>query len=168
MTCIGAWRSLFGVASCDRQALSLVLASSYPQRDLHITQALMHRHWPTLAAKGLTDMRLFEGTEFDRPPRCNECGELEADCQCPPHPPLRIPPVEQTARVSVEKRKKGKFVTAVHGLPGVGNDLPELLTKLKNACSAGGTLKYEVIEIQGKQSERVKEVLLQLGFNVKQ
>ena len=86
----------------------------------------------------------------------------------PPHPPPRIPPVEQTARVSVEKRKKGKFVTAVHGLPGVGNDLPELLTKLKNACSAGGTLKDEVIEIQGKQSERVKEVLLQLGFNVKQ
>jgi len=80
---------------------------------------------------------------------------------------LRIPPGEQTARVSIEKRKKGKTVTVIQGLPTDGNDLPELLTKLKNACGAGGTLKDEGIEIQGKQSERVKEVLLQLGFNVK-
>jgi len=55
----------------------------------------------------------------------------------------------------------------IQGLPIEGNDLPELLTKLKNACGAGGTLKDEVIEIQGKQSERVKGVLLRLGFNVK-
>ena len=115
-------------------------------------------------------MRLFEGTEFDRPPRCDDCGELEADCHCPtptaPRPP-QIPPSKQTARLSVEKRKKGKLVTAIRGLPAVGNDLPELLTKLKNACGAGGTLKEDVIEIQGKQSERVTKVLLQLGFKVK-
>jgi len=55
----------------------------------------------------------------------------------------------------------------IQGLPADGNDLPELLTKLKNACGAGGTLKDEAIGIQGKQSERVKAVLLQLGFNVK-
>ena len=112
-------------------------------------------------------MRLFEGTEFDRPPRCDDCGQLEADCQCPPPPPPRIPPAEQTARVTLEKRRKGKTVTAIHGLPAVGNDLPGLLTKLKHACGAGGTLKNEVIEIQGKQSERVKEILLQLGYKVK-
>jgi len=112
-------------------------------------------------------MRLFEGTEFDRPPRCDECGQLEGDCQCPPPPPRRIPPAEQTARVSIEKRKKGKSVTVIRGLPADGNDLSELLTKLKNACGAGGTVKDEVIEIQGKQRERVKEALLQLGFSVK-
>ena len=112
-------------------------------------------------------MRLFEGTPFDRPPRCDECGELETDCQCPPPPPARIPPAEQTARVAIEKRKKGKIVTTVSGLPAIGNDLPNLLTKLKDACGAGGTLKDDTIEIQGKQSERVAEVLLQLGFNVK-
>lgn len=112
-------------------------------------------------------MRLFEGTQFDRPPRCDHCGQLEADCQCPPPPVPPIPPAEQTARIAVEKRKKGKSVTAIRGLPALGNDLPELLTTLKNACGAGGTLKEEVIEIQGQQSERVKEVLLQLGFHVK-
>jgi len=55
----------------------------------------------------------------------------------------------------------------IRGLPADGNDLSELLTKLKNACGAGGTVKDEVIEIQGKQRERVKEALLQLGFSVK-
>ena len=112
-------------------------------------------------------MRLFEGTELDRPPRCDKCGELEVGCQCPPPPPPRIPPFEQTARISVEMRKKGKIVTAVHGLPAVGNDLPELLKRLKHACGAGGTLKGEVIEIQGEQSERLKEFLRQQGYNVK-
>ncbi len=112
-------------------------------------------------------MRLFEGTQFDRPPRCDRCGQLETDCQCPPPPPPRIPPADQTARITIEKRKRGKVVTAIHGLPAVGNDLPQLLTTLKNACGAGGTLKEEAIEIQGKQAQRVREVLLQLGFKVK-
>jgi translation initiation factor 1 len=112
-------------------------------------------------------MRLFEGTKFDIPPRCDRCGALEADCQCPPPPPPRIPPSEQTAKIAVEKRKKGKTVTAIRGLPAIGNDLPELLTRLKNACGAGGTLKDDVIEIQGKQVERIRELLLQIGFKVK-
>ena len=112
-------------------------------------------------------MRLFEGTEFDIPPRCEQCGELEADCACPPPPPERTPPAEQTALVRVEKRKKGKVVTVVSGLSAEGNDFPELLTKLKNACGAGGTIKDEQIEIQGNQSTRVVEVLKGLGYRVK-
>jgi translation initiation factor 1 len=112
-------------------------------------------------------MRLFEGTPFDVPPHCDRCGALEADCQCPPPPAVRIPPAEQTAQVAVEKRKKGKVVTVVRGLPAVGNDLPALLSQLKEACGAGGTLKDEVLELQGQQAERVRNVLRGLGFNVK-
>ena len=112
-------------------------------------------------------MRLFEGTEFDRPPRCERCDELEEDCICPPEPPLRIPPEKQTARLSVEKRKKGKQVTVIRGLPSVGNDLPELLTQMKSACGAGGAIKDDVIEIQGKQLESVRRFLTQLGFRVR-
>jgi len=69
--------------------------------------------------------------------------------------------------VQVEKRQKGKFVTTVRGLPEVGNDLPALLTQLKNACGAGGTLKEELIEIQGQQADRVRQVLTQLGYRVR-
>ena len=111
--------------------------------------------------------RLFAGTPFYQPPTCDRCGELEENCNCPPPAPPRIPPNEQTARLAIEKRKKGKFVTVVRGLPAEGNDLPELLTQLKTACGAGGTLKDELLEIQGKHLERVAYTLRSAGYQVK-
>ena len=112
-------------------------------------------------------MRLFEGTPLDRPPRCERCGELEAECRCPPEAPPRIPPEKQTAQVGVEKRKRGKVVTVVRGLAAEGNDLPGLLTQLKTTCGAGGTLKDDVLEIQGDQRERIRELLRGIGYRVR-
>lgn len=112
-------------------------------------------------------MRLFEGTPFDRPPRCEVCGELDEECRCPPPEPERIPPERQTAVLAVEKRKKGKVVTVIRGLPADGNDLPGLLTRLKSACGAGGTLQEDVLEIQGRQLDRVRSELQQIGYRVK-
>lgn len=112
-------------------------------------------------------MRLFEGTQFDVPPRCDRCGELEEACTCPPEPPPRIPPEKQTARLAVEKRKKGKIVTVIRGLPAEGNDLAGLLKQLKDTCGAGGTVKDELLEIQGHHLDRVRDALKQIGFRVK-
>lgn len=111
-------------------------------------------------------MRLFAGTPWDKPPRCERCGELEP-CACPPPPPPKLDPASQTARLALEKRAKGKMVTVVRGLPAEGNDLSELLTKIKTACGAGGTLKEGTLEIQGEHLPRVREVLSKLGFRVK-
>jgi len=114
--------------------------------------------------------RLFAGTPYDIPPKCDRCGALEADCKCPPlppPPPPRIPPAEQTARLAVEKRNKGKVVTVVRGLPAVGNDLPELLAWLKSTCGAGGSLAGEELEIQGKHLDRVRAALTERGYRVK-
>lgn len=112
-------------------------------------------------------MRLFEGTEFDVPPRCDRCNELEADCQCEPLPEPKLPPEEQAAVVRTEKRKRGKLVTLVTGLKPNECDLAELLTTLKNHCGAGGTVKDDQLEIQGDQSNRVREKLAAIGFKVK-
>lgn len=112
-------------------------------------------------------MRLFEGTEFDRPPQCETCGKLEAECECPPPEPVRVPPEKQTARLAMEKRKKGKRVTVVRGLKPDETDLQDLLTDLKNTVGAGGTLKDDVIEIQGEQIERVRDRLSKIGYRVK-
>ena len=109
-------------------------------------------------------MRLFEGTEFDIPPRCDRCGELEEECKCAPEPEPLIPPDRQTARLRVEKRKKGKLVTVIRGLPSKGNDLPELLTRLKNLCGAGGTVREDEIEIQGDHLARIRQELSRQGF----
>jgi translation initiation factor 1 len=112
-------------------------------------------------------MRLFAGTPFDRPPRCGRCKELEEDCICPPEPQPQIPPEQQTARLAVEKRKRGKLVTVVRGLNAADNDLPELLKLLKSTCGAGGTLKEDVLEIQGNQLDRVGEALGKIGYHVR-
>ncbi|MCY2962572.1 MAG: translation initiation factor [Planctomycetota bacterium] len=113
--------------------------------------------------------RLFSGTVWDRPPTCERCGRLEAECQCPPAPVVRpqLEPAKQTARVAREKRQKGKQVTVVSGLPAAGNDLPALLTKLKNSLGTGGTIDGDTLVIQGDQVDRVKKFLADAGYRVK-
>jgi translation initiation factor 1 len=111
--------------------------------------------------------RLFAGTEFYKPPKCDRCGELEEECQCPPEPAPRISPEQQTAKLAIEKRKKGKVVTVVRGLAAEGNDLTGLLTELKTACGAGGALKDDALEIQGKHLDRVRDALIAIGFKVR-
>ena len=112
-------------------------------------------------------MRLFEGTQFDRPPRCERCEELEDDCRCEPEPEPRTPAEKQTARLSKQKRKRGKVVTVIDGLLDEADALSELLTKLKTACGAGGTIKDAVLEIQGDHLDRIRDELKKLGYRVK-
>lgn len=112
-------------------------------------------------------MRLFEGTKFDRLPRCEVCNELESECSCPPPEFEYTPPGKQTARLGVEKRKKGKMVTVLRDLVDEEEHLSNLLTQLKNHCGAGGAVKEGIIEIQGDQADRVREKLKSLGYRVK-
>lgn len=112
-------------------------------------------------------MHLFAGTPFDRPPHCERCGRLETECTCPPVEPARVPPGKQTARVAVEKRKAGRVMTVIRGLAAADSDLPDLLTRLKNHCGAGGSLQDEILEIQGDQSGKVREFLGKLGYRVR-
>jgi translation initiation factor 1 len=113
--------------------------------------------------------RLFAGTPWDRPPRCERCGQLVAECDCPPIPRelVRIPPEKQTARLRVEKRAKGKLVTVVANLDPDGSDLPALATQLKTRCGTGGTVKDGLIELQGDHRPAVASALASLGYRVR-
>ena len=113
--------------------------------------------------------RLFAGTPYDRPPTCERCGQLESSCKCPP---ILIPEParssdRKTARLSVEKRKKGKVVTVIRGLSASVNDLPALLAQLKNQCGAGGTLAGDTLELQGNHLERLRAMLADAGYIVR-
>lgn len=112
-------------------------------------------------------MGLFAGTPLDLPPHCDDCGELESECTCPPPPPFRLDPKSQTAKLRVEKRKKGKMVTTVTGLASEGNDLSSLLQEIKNTCGSGGKLLEDGLEIQGKHIPKIQTVLSQKGFRTK-
>lgn len=114
-------------------------------------------------------MGLLAGTAWDRPPQCERCGQLESECQCPPAaaPNSFVPPEKQTARLSVERRKKGKVVTVIRGLAPEANDLPALLTRLKNACGAGGAIEDDGLELQGDQLDRLRKLLAEFGYKVR-
>ncbi len=124
--------------------------------------------------------RLFAGTPFDIPPRCDDCGHLEPECICTAEQKARaeaernrlesfIEPGKQTAKISVQKRKGGRKATVVEGLSAEANDLPEVLSKLQAACGAGGTVKpkEDLIEIQGDQLGKVRQTLAEIGYKVK-
>jgi translation initiation factor 1 len=63
------------------------------------------------------------------------------------------------------KSRGGKTVTLVTGLPP--QDLELLAKELKRACGTGGTLRGDVIEIQGEFRERLKAELERRGYAVK-
>lgn len=110
--------------------------------------------------------RLFTGTAWDQPPKCERCGELKSACKCPAHLKSLLPPEKQSAKVGVEKRKKGKFVTVVRGLSPIESDFTALLTKLQTTCGAGGSIQDDTLEVQGEHADRVREQLRALGYKV--
>lgn len=66
------------------------------------------------------------------------------------------------------KRRRGKTVTVIGGVPGDAARLAELAAALKRYCGAGGTVQPDgTIEVQGDHRERVAAKLGELGYRVK-
>lgn len=113
---------------------------------------------------------LFAGTKWDLPPTCERCSKALSECDCPPPEPAPRqwqPPEKQLARVRVEQRKAKRTVTVVAGLSADASDLPELLTRLKSACGAGGSREGDDLVLQGDHRQRVAELLRNIGYRVR-
>ncbi len=65
------------------------------------------------------------------------------------------------------KGRKGKGVTIVTGLQLSGDQLEKLAKELKAKCGAGGTLKQDIIEIQGDHRGAIVALLQEKGFVAK-
>lgn len=113
--------------------------------------------------------RLFAGTQFDIPPKCDRCGELMDQCDCPEliTPPRRVAPEKQSAKVRLDRRKQKRLMTVIGGLSEPATDLPDLLSQLKTKCGAGGAIQDGQLEIQGDHVDRVKSALKEMGYRVK-
>lgn len=81
---------------------------------------------------------------------------------------ISLPPHQQTIYLHRDsKGRHGSSVTLVKNLVLSPEDLKELAKRLKQVCGSGGTVKHNVIEIQGEHRERIAEELKKLGYRVK-
>ena len=79
-----------------------------------------------------------------------------------------LPPQQQTIYLHRESSGRGgKAVTLVKNLTLSNDDLKSLTKKLKQECGTGGTIKDNVIEMQGEQREKIADILQKLGYKVK-
>ena len=65
------------------------------------------------------------------------------------------------------KGRKGKGVTLITGIPLKGDALKELARELKQKCGSGGTLRGDVVEIQGDHRDALLAELTKRGYTVK-
>lgn len=83
-------------------------------------------------------------------------------------PVQELPPNQQNIRVqATRKGKGGKTVTVVSGFQAKPETLADLLKKLKAQCGTGGTQKDNELEIQGDHTQKLVELLTQMGYKAK-
>lgn len=79
-----------------------------------------------------------------------------------------LPPAQQNLRVFIEKKQRGgKTATVVKGFVGSTEDLSDLAKKLKTKLGVGGSSKDGEIIIQGQLDEKVRSLLVELGYKAK-
>ncbi|MBS1599742.1 MAG: translation initiation factor [Bacteroidetes bacterium] len=76
-----------------------------------------------------------------------------------------LPPAQQKLKIRIDtKQRGGKAVSLVEGFVGKEEDLVELGKKLKTYCGTGGTVKENLIIIQGDQRDKLVQWLNKNGY----
>ena len=89
---------------------------------------------------------------------CPKCGLPQQACVCE-----QIVKSSQRIKVTTDKKRYGKIVTIVTGFES-GIDVKKIAKALKNELACGGTYKGNAIELQGDHTKKIKELLVNLGF----
>jgi len=89
---------------------------------------------------------------------CPKCGLPLQACVCG-----EIAKEQQQIEVKTEKRRFGKISTMVSGFKDV--DIKDIGKKLKGKLACGGTVKNNVIELQGNHKGKIKPLLIEMGFD---
>lgn len=88
---------------------------------------------------------------------CPKCGLPLQACVC-----QEISKEKQKIKIATVKRKYGKITTIVEGIDPKG--MKEIAKALKNELACGGTVKNNIIELQGEHKKKTREALIKLGF----
>ncbi|WP_267384646.1 translation initiation factor [Cyanobacterium sp. uoEpiScrs1] len=77
-------------------------------------------------------------------------------------------PEQQDIRIQLTRSgRKGKTVTVITGFQHSAEKLAKLLKQFKSRCGSGGTIKDNILEIQGDHCQKLITILSQLGYKVK-
>ena len=90
---------------------------------------------------------------------CATCGLPKELCVCE-----SIAKESQTINVSTEKKKFGKVYTVIKGIDEKEVNMKDLIKNLKSKFACGGAVKSGNIELQGNHKQKVKGILVQMGF----
>jgi translation initiation factor 1 len=123
------------------------------------------------------ERRVVYDSDAVLPGRCPTCGKRLDRCTCGHLRPARQAAAEPKAlnvpRDGVvrllrdRKSRGGKTVTLIAGLTGSTEALSTLASELKRLCGTGGTLRGDVVEIQGDFRDRLRAELERRGYTVK-
>ena len=87
---------------------------------------------------------------------CPVCGLPKDLCVCD-----QINEDRKQVYINEVRVKGSKFVTRI---TGIDNDIENIYKKLKKELACGGTMKNNVIELQGKHKKKVKIFLEKEGY----
>lgn len=90
---------------------------------------------------------------------CPKCGLVKELCVCE-----AIAKESQLINVFLERKKFRKFYTIIEGIDQKDIDIKDLAKKLKGKLACGGTAKEGKIELQGDHKNKIKEILVGMGF----
>ncbi|MFH1212317.1 MAG: translation initiation factor [Candidatus Woesearchaeota archaeon] len=90
---------------------------------------------------------------------CSKCGLPKELCVCE-----AIAKESQRIKVYSEKKKFGKLSTVIVGIDPKSINMKEMAKKLKAQLACGGTFKEGRIELQGDHKQKVRGILMKLGF----
>jgi translation initiation factor 1 len=121
------------------------------------------------------ERHLVYDSDAVQPGRCPTCGKRLDRCSCgvsrrarDEKPQALNLPKDGVVRILRDRKGRGgKSVTLVAGLTGSTDALTRLTSELKRMCGTGGTLRGDVLELQGDVRERVKAELEKRGYRVK-
>jgi translation initiation factor 1 len=122
------------------------------------------------------ERRLVYDSDSVQPGRCPSCGKRLDRCTCAQPRAVRSEPTRASPNLPRDgvvrllrdrKGRGGKTVTIVAGVPGSPAVLAALASDLKRLCGTGGTLRGDLIEIQGDVRDRVRPELERRGYTVK-
>jgi len=94
------------------------------------------------------------------PEICPKCGLPLDLCAC-----RAIEKEMQKIKIFVEQRKFRKPTTIIEGIEERGK---EISSQLKSKLACGGTFKNGHIELQGDHRNKLKNILVNLGYNENQ